>query len=157
MMTVAVVVVAEGLHSFLMVVSMRAAVTDIVDGTVLLRQLSSTVAASEVMAVVLACGAIEFASESMAVSSSGNGIVDVAVVAAGDDALRAVITAFTAAIFKFKSNVFSRCFFFWECFPRPGPGILSHECDVLAKKETDRLVLVLGLVLCDWFTGKLLD
>jgi hypothetical protein len=125
MITVAVVVIAEGLHSFLIVVSMRTAVADIVDGVLLSTLLTPTVAVSKVMAVVLACGVVEFVGDVVAVSSSGNGIVDVAVVAAGADALGAVITAFKAAIFKFKSNAFSRCFFFWECFPRPGPGILS--------------------------------
>ena len=125
MITVAVVVIAEGLHSFLMVISMHVAVADIVDGAVLSMLLTSTVAVSKVMAMVLACGAVEFVSDVVAVSSSGNGIVDVAVVAAGADALGAVITAFTAAIFEFKSNAFSCCFFFWECFPRPGSGILS--------------------------------
>jgi hypothetical protein len=35
----------------------------------------------------------------------------------------AVITASTAAIFTSKLNAFSRRFFFWECFPCPGPGI----------------------------------
>jgi hypothetical protein len=35
----------------------------------------------------------------------------------------AVITVSTAAIFASKLNVFSCRFFFWECFPCPGPGI----------------------------------
>jgi hypothetical protein len=37
--------------------------------------------------------------------------------------LGAVITVLMAAIFASKLNAFSCRFFFWECFPCPGPGI----------------------------------
>jgi hypothetical protein len=39
--------------------------------------------------------------------------------------LDTIITALMAAMFVFKLNMFSCCFFFRECFPCPGPGILN--------------------------------
>jgi hypothetical protein len=30
-------------------------------------------------------------------------------------------------MFAFRLNVFSRHFFFWECFPCPGPGIAEYR------------------------------
>ena len=37
------------------------------------------------------------------------------------------IMVFTATMFAFKLNVFSHHFFFWECFPCPGPGIAVYR------------------------------
>jgi hypothetical protein len=81
-----------------MVVSMRAAVADKVVVGVVVESLSG---ASEAVVVVL-------------LGSNGS---DVAVLTF------AIITAFTAVIFAFRLNMFSCRFFFWECFPCPGPGI----------------------------------
>ena len=39
------------------------------------------------------------------------------------DALDAVITAFTAAVFAFGFDAFPRHVFFWPRFPWPGPGM----------------------------------
>jgi hypothetical protein len=80
-----------------------------------------------VFAVVVVCGAISFAEGSVLV-------VRVSV----------FIMAFTAAMFAFKLNAFSRRFFFWECFPCPGPGIAEYR--KLRENEIDwfwipRLVL----------------
>jgi hypothetical protein len=61
--------------------------------------------------------AVSFADGVTAVASLGSSVVDGAIV------LNAVVTAFTAAIFAFKSNAFSRRFFFWLRLPCPGPGI----------------------------------
>ena len=72
-------------------------------------------------------GTFSFASGVVAVSSLGNGVVDVAVVAVGADILDAVITAFTAAMFAFKLNALSRPFFFWLGLPHPGPGIAEWK------------------------------
>ena len=63
-----------------------------------------------VFAVVVVCGAVSFANGSVLA-------VRVSV----------FITAFTAIMFAFKLNAFSRRFFFWECFPCPGPGIAEYR------------------------------
>ena len=63
-----------------------------------------------VFAIVVVCGAVSFVSGSVLA-------VRVSV----------FITAFTATMFMFKLNVFSHHFFFWECFPCPGPGIAEYK------------------------------
>ena len=68
---------------------------------------------------------LEFGTVTVAASLLGDNDIGMAVVAVGADMLDAVIMAFMAAIFVFKLNTFLPCFFFWKCFPRPGPGILS--------------------------------
>ena len=84
--------------------------------------------------VAVVFGAVSFAGESAVVVSLGNvavlavraavlGAVATAFTAA---VLGPVIAAFTAAMFAFKLNAgFSRRFFFWECLPCPGPGIVG--------------------------------
>ena len=57
------------------------------------------------------------------VTALGGGIAKVVILAFR--VLDAVIMAFRAAIFMSRLNVFSHRFFFWECFPCPGPGILN--------------------------------
>ena len=52
-------------------------------------------------------GTFSFASGVVVVSSLGNGVVDVAIVAVGADMLGTVITSFTAAMFTFKLNALS--------------------------------------------------
>jgi hypothetical protein len=61
-----------------------------------------------VVAIIVVCGAISFANRPVL-------------------AVRVSVfnTAFTAAIFAFKLNAFSRPFFFGARFPCPGPGILN--------------------------------
>ena len=65
----------------------------------------------------------------MAMVLLGNDVVDGAISFASGSvfAVRAsvFITEFIAAMFAFRLNAFSRRFFFWECFPCPGPGILN--------------------------------
>jgi len=55
----------------------------------------------------------------------GGDAVRVAVLALGTVVLSAVIMALTAVVFSFNLGTFSRHFFFWLCFPCPGPGMLS--------------------------------
>ena len=68
---------------------------------------------------------LEFGTITVGALLLGDDDIGMTVVAVGAGTLDAVIVAFTAAIFAFKLNVFLPCFFFWKCFPRPGPGILS--------------------------------
>ena len=86
--------------------------------------------------------AVSFVSPAAVVTALGVGAVRVAVLALGTMyeavsfaggsvlAIRVSVfnTAFMAAMFAFKLNAkFSHCFFFWECFPCPGPGIAEYK------------------------------
>ena len=58
--------------------------------------------------------------------------------------LSPIIAVFKAAMFAFRLNTgFSHCFFFWECLPCPGPGMLSRETErkTKRKRKTEGLVL----------------
>ena len=96
--TLAVVAIVDGLHNFLMVDLMCLAATNKVVVCVVVKSLLG-------------------ASEAVVVALLGSNGSDAAVLAF------AIITAFMAAIFTFRLNTFSHRFFFWECFPCPGPGI----------------------------------
>jgi uncharacterized membrane protein YbhN (UPF0104 family) len=81
------------------------------------------VVASSVAVCELVSCAGSSASSAAVVTALGSDIARVVILAFR--VLDAVITAFTAAIFASKLNTFSRRFFFWACFPCPGPGILN--------------------------------
>jgi hypothetical protein len=72
----------------------------------------------------LSCGVSSVGSAAVVTSLGGN-VVKVAVLAFGAIVLDAVITVFTAAIFAFNLDAFSRHFFLWLCLPCPGPGMLG--------------------------------
>ena len=78
---------------------------------------------------------VSFASRAVVVTALGCGIAKVVILAFR--VLNAVIMAFRAAIFASRLNMFLRRFFFWECFPCPGPGILNV---IDNKKKLRRLV-----------------
>jgi hypothetical protein len=69
-------------------------------------------------AVLFACGVA-------IISSLGDDDFDMAVLAFDASVLDAIITAFTAAIFAFDLDAFSRHFFLWLRLPCPGPGMLG--------------------------------
>jgi hypothetical protein len=69
---------------------------------------------------VAVCELVSVSSAAVVTALSGN-VARVAILMFR--VLSAVITALMAAIFASKLNVFLCCFFFWECFPCPEPGI----------------------------------
>jgi hypothetical protein len=69
---------------------------------------------------VAVCELVSVSSAAVVTALSGN-VARVAILAFR--VLGAVITVLMAAIFVSKLNMFSRHFFFWECFPCPGPGM----------------------------------
>jgi len=73
----------------------------------------------------LVFGAVSSVSTAAVVTTLGGSVDKVAVLAFEAVVLNAVITALTDAIFASKLNAFSHRFFFWECLPCPGPGILN--------------------------------
>jgi hypothetical protein len=74
------------------------------------------------------------------ISGMVSSVGSVAVLAFRAEVLDAVVTALAAAMFAFKSNVFSREFFFWLRLPCPGPGMLG----IGTEKKANRLVLGSG-------------
>jgi hypothetical protein len=68
-------------------------------------------------------GTVPFASGF--VTSVGGNVPNVVILVGKATVLNTVITALMAAMFAFILNMFSHCFFFRECFPCPGPGILN--------------------------------
>ena len=94
-----------------------------------------------VVSRVAVCGLISCAVSSVSsaavVTALGGNVVMVAILAFGAVVLDAIITAFTAAIFAFKLDAFSRHVFLWLRLPCPGPGMLSVETERNRRKLVD--------------------
>ena len=69
--------------------------------------------------------AVSFVSSVAIISSLGDDNFYVAVLTFGAFVLGAISMAFMATMFVFILDALSHHFFFWACFPCPGPGILS--------------------------------
>jgi hypothetical protein len=81
------------------------------------------VVAGSVAVYELFSGAVSSVSPAAVVTALGGNVVRVAVLACRADVFDAVVTAFTAIMFAFRLNAFSRHFFLLLRLPCPGPGI----------------------------------